>query len=514
MKFNFTFLFFLLGSISVSYSQLSPPEVLFYKFNRTDNKVVNHASNIPVGADTAIIIGGLTQGSGDVCVGALIGTGQASNIDYINTNWVTDLSGDFTISFRTNNITASTTLFYLFGDLSYGSLRLFTNGVAGPDNWIFRGPFSDLLIPGAAVVAPTMTTITYDLTTMNLTGYVNGVYSSSVNTPITLSPVGSTFKLNGYSANVGLPSGGKLEEFRIYSRSLSAAEVLELYNGTSIDYIDSTDFICSSATPLVVKSNVNMEKYLWNTGETTDSILVNTSGLYKVNAILDCVTYADSIIVQQSYNYGPNLDIEICQFDFPYTSPFGEIFHAPGTHTIIGTNSTGCDSVVTLNLSVNATTFDTLVNRTGASLEEFSATAGLDSYQWYDCISGTPIAGETNAQFIATSNGSYAVLLEQNFCTFMSQCFDVYTLSNEAYQIFEIKAFPNPSNGLFNIEVPKQFSSEFDLNIYSITGQKIQTKNYASISNLQVELHVEKGLYFIELKDKAGNMARGQIIKN
>lgn len=498
-----------------SYSQTQlTPEILFYKFDRSDNKIVNYASNPPSGTDTAFIMGALTQGNSTTCAGALVGTGLPSNTDYVNTNWLTNLSGDFTISFRTKNINDISGLFYLFGDVGFSSFRLFTNGIAGPQNWILRGPYTDLNINGAAVAAPTMTTITYNSTTKDLIAYVNGVYNNSIiNTQSVPAPSITNFMVSGYSSNNGLPSSGLLEEFRIYSRTLSSSEVLELYNGPTLNILDSIDYLCNSTLPVTIKPSIDMDKYLWNTGEISDSINVNTAGTYKLNGILNCVSYVDSIVIQPRYSYGSNLDVELCTFNFPYTSPFGDVYNSPGTYTIISTNSVGCDSITTLNLTSNSITFDTLITRTGSSLEIFSATGGLDSYQWYDCMTNTPITGETNANFTATGNGSYAVMLEKNFCTFMTECLDVYTLSNENYSSLNLTIYPNPSNGAFNINVPTYFKNELEVNVYSMTGQKIFTKNFSEKSVLNLDFEAESGLYFLELKDSNGHIARKQIIK-
>ncbi len=147
------------------HAQLTP-EILFYKFKETGTKITNHASSVTSTTDTADIVGALTQTPGSICAGALNGASLSSNTNHVNSNWPLNLNGDFTISFRTSNITPSSILFYIFGETTT-SLRLFTNGVAGPDNWILRGQgMTDLSITGAAIMTPTMTTITYNNTTL------------------------------------------------------------------------------------------------------------------------------------------------------------------------------------------------------------------------------------------------------------------------------------------------------------------------------------------------------------
>lgn len=233
MKKHFTFLFILLMSAGSLIAQLRP-DIIYYNFNDTGTKVPNRASAPPAGADTATLMGADSQGDTGQCGGALIGTGNASNVDYVNTGWQTKLTGSWTISFWTANITPSATLFYIFGDPNAGSLRCFTNGVAGSGNWILRGPVTDVLASGGATVAPHVTTFVYDSIAGNIYAYVDGTLVNTVaQSPLSISSTG-TFVL-GYSSNVELPSGGLMDEFRIYGRALSQPEVAQLMDLTNKD---------------------------------------------------------------------------------------------------------------------------------------------------------------------------------------------------------------------------------------------------------------------------------------
>jgi hypothetical protein len=208
---------------------LNIPDILYYKFDGTGTSVPNSSLSPPTGTTTATLNGGVTQGGAGKCGGALIGSGVTSTTDYVNTGWATSLTGSWTISFWTSNITPSATLFYIWGDLSAGSLRCFTNGVAGPNNWIMRGTFTDVLVTGAASVASSMTTFVYDSVAGEVRAYLNGVLNRTV---VQAMPAisGSAFKVGGYSANVGLPSGGLMDEFSIYGHALTVTEILMLWN--------------------------------------------------------------------------------------------------------------------------------------------------------------------------------------------------------------------------------------------------------------------------------------------
>jgi Concanavalin A-like lectin/glucanases superfamily/IPT/TIG domain/Abnormal spindle-like microcephaly-assoc'd, ASPM-SPD-2-Hydin len=208
------------------------PELLYYRFNGSGTTVPNLAS-APVGTNPAIIRGGLTQGGSGQEGGGLIGSGVSSTTDFLDTGWATSLSGSWTFSLYLNNIPSSATLFYFFGDNSAGSFRCFTNGVAGANNLIFRGPFTDVNVPGAAQVnTPTVTHFVYDSVQGEIRAYVNGVLTTTVaQNPITITGTGP-FKVSGYAANVGNPVGGVIDEFRLYNRALTAQEVAGTWNKT------------------------------------------------------------------------------------------------------------------------------------------------------------------------------------------------------------------------------------------------------------------------------------------
>lgn len=88
------------------------------------------------------------------------------------------------------------------------------------------------------------------------------------------------------------------------------------------------------------------------------------------------------------------------------------------TATYVLTNANGCDSIVTLDLTINS--IDATVN-----VVDFTLSANLSGidYQWIDCDNGNQaISGETNQSFTATANGNYAVIVDNGTCSDTSVC--------------------------------------------------------------------------------------------
>lgn len=326
----------LVGLMSVSSitAQVNP-EVLYYRFDSKSatNKIFNYATNPPTGADSAQINGNLTLGDTGLCGTALVGTGISSGTDYVDTKWPTQITGSWTYAMWMKKIPTSSTLFYIFGDVSAGSFRCFTNGVAGSGNWILRGPFSDLLITGGANMNDNHLVFTYNDTTKELKGYLNGTLNKTVT--LTTSPNTSstgTLKVCGYSSNVGLPSGGLMDNFMVFNRAVSASEVTKLFSGASYTQVklSGCDQVLSpSKKYLFTKSGVYYDTlvgYSRCDSIITMNVTINNSSKSKISPV-------------------------VCS---EFTSPSKKYtYQKSGTYYDTLVNSTGCDSIIEINLTVN-----------------------------------------------------------------------------------------------------------------------------------------------------------------
>lgn len=333
-------------------AQLLTPEVLYYDFNGSGTTVPNLASAPPIGTTTATLMGGLTQGGNAICSGTVIGTGVSSTTDYVNTGWATNLSStsSWSISFRTENITPSSTLFYIFGDAGANGFRCFTNGVAGPNNWILRGTgMTDVTIAGGATVAPHMCTYVYDAALAQIRGYLDGVLVTTVAQGAFSFVSAGPFKVIGYGSNVGAPSGGHLDEYRLYSRALTQPEITQLYNPYVPSGFLGADQNACSASPLVLSLPYPAGSVLWSTGSTTTSTTVSSSQLVTVAVSGACGSGNDTVNIVLN---APTYDTISAASCGSYTAPSGAVYTASGTYNDTLTNVAGCDSVITINVNI------------------------------------------------------------------------------------------------------------------------------------------------------------------
>jgi energy-converting hydrogenase Eha subunit F len=233
------------------------PEILYYIFDETGgNQTTNYA--VPGrGFPVADVLGGLTMGPTGQFGSAVIGSGGSSSTDYVNTGWNTDIgTSSWTISMWLNNVPATTTLAYYFGDNTAGSFRAFIGGVAGSGNILLRATgMTDVLISGI-VPGPTVIHIVYDATIPDVKTYKDGVLHTTVAQSALNINGTAPFKVAGYATSAGLSVGTLMDEFRFYSRALDAAEVAATWN-ISVIPVELTSFSAS-----VNESNV---KLLWTT---------------------------------------------------------------------------------------------------------------------------------------------------------------------------------------------------------------------------------------------------------
>ncbi|MFK7787230.1 MAG: T9SS type A sorting domain-containing protein, partial [Crocinitomicaceae bacterium] len=163
--------------------------------------------------------------------------------------------------------------------------------------------------------------------------------------------------------------------------------------------------------------------------------------------------------------------------------------NSSATHIL--TNSQGCDSLVSLNLTI--TTADVSVTNNDPSL---TANASGAAFQWVDCDNGfATIPNATMQTFTPTNNGNYAVIVTQNACSDTSMCNLIETLGTVENSLSSTSIHPNPTNGPLTVLFE---GDEAKLIIYDFKGTVLE---HLTITSGQVISLTEykSGCYFIRL---------------
>ncbi|MCW8898970.1 MAG: PKD domain-containing protein, partial [Flavobacteriales bacterium] len=273
---------------------------------------------------------------------------------------------------------------------------------------------------------------------------------------------------------------------------------------------------CDSTIVAFNDLSIDGDTYLWSFGNGNYDSTANpthtyyTSGNYTVAlTITDTTTQLDSTFQQTITVIGNTSDSIVETACNSYISPSGNYqYVTSGIYKDTIPNQYSCDSIITINLTVN--NVDTSVSSNDPVL---TSNANGATYQWVDCNNNYSfITGQTNQTFTATINGSYAVIVTQNGCVDTSACYSITSIGIEENNMAEVKIYPNPTRGLINIDF-ENISNIQMISIANAVGQEVYHSTSISKKNTVVNLDAQKGLYFITIYYKNGAYNVYKLIK-
>lgn len=244
----------------------------------------------------------------------------------------------------------------------------------------------------------------------------------------------------------------------------------------------------------------NQLPYSWN-GQ-----LLTTAGIYSDTLLSASVNGCDSIsILNFSINPIPTNtgSLSVCQNQLPYLWN-GQSLSTAGIYsdTLLNASMYGCDSISTLNFSINPMP-DSTTTLSGTTITSNQVSVP-SLYQWIDCSNNQPIISAFANSFTATTNGSYAVVVSNGFCTDTSACVTVSTVGvDNLKSISNIHVFPNPTSSILYIDLNNPTSQNITLKLLDISGRIANQKTVKVNSGLQ-HLNMDmaelpKGMYTLEV---------------
>ncbi|MBP9689174.1 MAG: T9SS type A sorting domain-containing protein [Bacteroidia bacterium] len=173
------------------------------------------------------------------------------------------------------------------------------------------------------------------------------------------------------------------------------------------------------------------------------------------------------------------------------------------------TNAAGCDSTITLNLTIN--TVDVGVTKNKSTITANNATA--TAYQWLNCDNSYAIITAENAQsFTAKVNGNYAVEIKENGCTDTSAC---VAITNVGIQDLVVNSsvfiYPNPSANFITIKNNIGYLNKTYL-IFNALGQQVLSGKLTSETTIVDISSLTKGFYFMQVGEE--NVQLFKLMKN
>lgn len=137
--------------------------------------------------------------------------------------------------------------------------------------------------------------------------------------------------------------------------------------------------------------------------------------------------------------------------------------------------------------------------------DTLSAFGGV-SYQWF--FNGNPVIGATNSVLIATTNGSYAVLVvDENGCSNISEPVSVVVSYIEKYGEATIQINPNPFNEYLSI-VCNTYKQK-NVMVSDSFGRIVASSVIADSNEVNlVTTALSKGVYFVTIDDRVFKLVK------
>ena len=273
-----------------------------------------------------------------------------------------------------------------------------------------------------------------------------------------------------------------------YTSSTTATYILT--NAAGCDSIVALDLTINNNSSTDVQTAC--DSYTWIDGNTYTSD--NNSATFTLTNSAGC----DSVVTLNLTmgNSSSSTDTQVtCDNSFIWID--GNTYTSSNnTATFTLTNSSGCDSLVTLDLTMNGVTNSVTQSTTGEVLtaDEIGAT-----YQWLACPAYVPVTGATNQSYSPAANGDYAVIVSNGQCSDTSACFSVTTVGINENEFANLEMYPNPTSGAFMIDLG-EVHSQVGITITDLTGKQILSENGENMKQINLELNEASGIYLVTIK--------------
>jgi hypothetical protein len=243
----------------------------------------------------------------------------------------------------------------------------------------------------------------------------------------------------------------------------------------------------------VVLSGQGANTYTWSNGVQNGQGFVPTAtGVYSVSGVdgFGC-TGTDQVTVYVNSASSSTVTALACN---SYVLN-GQTYNQSGTYSQTIPNAFGCDSTITLNL-----TLDTPINTpivTVSSGELFTNGQANTSYQWIFCNSGFPISDETDTLYVPNLNGQFAITASNSCGSSTSACVTINYMGVEEAKGPSLNLYPNPTFDYVYFSGDINEGTDYELT--DAQGRIILVGKLLSDKNINL-FGMTTGLYWIKFK--------------
>ncbi|MCC7303648.1 MAG: PKD domain-containing protein [Bacteroidia bacterium] len=184
---------------------------------------------------------------------------------------------------------------------------------------------------------------------------------------------------------------------------------------------------------------------------------------------------------------------------------------ATTSYTVTGTAG-GCTNTTIVTVTVYPAPATPTITQLSNVL---TCNPAFATYQWY--LNSVLISGATNQSYTITQTGTYTVVVtDANGCTATSTGFSAIYTGVEEFSLTHFNLFPNPNDGVFNLEFGILGSHNLTIEIQNAIGQTVYSEKLSTFSgNYSHRFDITsfgKGVYTLSIRNEANQSVKKVIV--
>lgn len=281
----------------------------------------------------------------------------------------------------------------------------------------------------------------------------------------------------------------------------------QLTNVAGCDSVVTLNLVFKTATSATVNHTTCDPSYTWPlngqtyTASTTAShTLVNVAGCDSVVTLNLTLGAQPTRLVQ----------VTTCS-SFTWSYNPNMTYSTPGSYTASATVQmpNGCDSIISLQLNYLAIS-TVNISVTGLTL---AVDQSGDTYQWIDCDNNNAsIPGANSPTFTPSANGNYAVTVTLGNCSWTSSCYFFNKLGLDDLETRSLDLYPNPTHDQVNL-VFNTVNEFIHVQVIDVAGRLVQEQTVLENDRLLISLHGERGVYSFLITTSEGSTVRKVVLQ-
>ncbi len=304
-------------------------------------------------------------------------------------------------------------------------------------------------------------------------------------------------------------------------------------------FVGPDALVCTGET-VTLYAGAPADNVLWSTGDTTHFLTIATPGTYTVSVIGACGISFDTVVVTASaLSYTGYLMADTTTFctggsalltssmmanTYSWTGGSTNdslVVTAGGTYTLNISDAcgTGTESIVITENSAPTAGFTSTTSFLTAIFTNTSTTGGNPTYSWNFGDGGT--STQMNPSHVYTTVGTFTVTLTVTNDCGTNVFTSTVTSSNlgleEVVGVGTIAVYPNPSNGVFQID----FNTNNDMNISvlvtNVLGESVYVKDLGSINGMHKDAiditNAAPGVYYVTIVSNNEKVMTSKLVK-